>query len=461
MMFTINEIVQITGGTLLQGNENNRITSVHFDSRQVNPGGLFIALTSGTRDGHDFLPAAIEKEMACALISKKEAVALEDLDANLALVFVDDTEKGFQDLARAYRNKLQIPFIAITGSNGKTTTKDITAHLLEGKYNVYKTYKNFNNHLGVPLSILQITPEIEVAVLELGMNHEGEIDFLAGIVKPDYSVITNVNDAHMEYFESHEKIALAKGELLGHTNPNGFACLNQDNPYVAKLAQLNPGKTYFYHVSQQDESKGTADITASHLFYNEQGSHFTITYDQQQFSCVMPLYGEYNISNTLPAIFIALHLGVTPEQIKERLEGLEISPMRFQKIIGVNGLLIINDAYNASPSSMKASVSTFLTVFENRNKIIVLGDMFELGEQSEAYHREVGKALNEMDGDFKLVTIGNLSQEISNAYPGESLHFFTKDEAMEYLNQFKSQEYAILLKASRGMKLETLLDGLI
>ncbi|HBI03708.1 MAG TPA: UDP-N-acetylmuramoyl-tripeptide--D-alanyl-D-alanine ligase [Paenibacillaceae bacterium] len=461
MMFTINEIVQITGGTLLQGNRDTRITSVHFDSRQLNQGGLFVALTSGTRDGHDFLPATMEKGIAGALISRKDVAELNELDSSLALVLVEDTEKGFQDLARTYRNQLQIPFIAITGSNGKTTTKDITAHLLEGKYKVYKTYKNFNNHLGVPLSILQITPETEVAVLELGMNHEGEIDLLAGIVKPDYSVITNVNDAHMEYFESREKIALAKGELLGHTNPNGFACLNQDNPYVANLAHLNPGKTYFYHVSQQDEQEGAADITASNLYYDEQGSHYTVTFDHQQFSCVMPLYGEHNISNTLPGIFIALHLGITPEQIKERLEGLEISAMRFQQIQGVNGLLIINDAYNASPTSMKASVSTFLTVFKDRDKVIILGDMFELGEQSDAYHREVGEALNEMDGDFKLVTIGNLSKEISDAYFGESIHFLTKDEALEYLNQFKSKEYAILLKASRGMKLETLLDKLM
>jgi UDP-N-acetylmuramoyl-tripeptide--D-alanyl-D-alanine ligase len=461
LMLSINEIVQITGGTLLQGNGDTRITSVHFDSRQLNHGGLFIALTSGTRDGHDFLPAAMEKGIAGALISRADVSELENLDPNLALVLVKDTEKGFQDLAKAYRNKLQIPFIAITGSNGKTTTKDITAHLLEGKYKVYKTYKNFNNHLGVPLSILQITPETEVAVLELGMNHEGEIDFLAGIVNPDYSIITNVNDAHMEFFESREKIALAKGELLGHTNPNGFACLNQDNPYVANLAHLNPGKTYFYHVSQQDEQERAADITASNLYYDEQGSHFTVTYDHQQFSCVMPLYGEHNISNTLPGIFIALHLGVTPEQIQERLKGLEISAMRFQKIIGANGLLIINDAYNASPSSMKASVSTFLTVFQERTKVIILGDMFELGEQTESYHREVGEALNEMEEEFRLITIGNLSKEISDAYLGESNHFPTKEEAIKYLESFKSQEYAILLKASRGMKLETLLDELM
>lgn len=461
-MFSINEIVQITGGTLLQGNGETRIHSVHFDSRLVNPGGLFVALTSGTRDGHEFLMPAIEKGIAGALISRKNIVQLDNLNPHVALILVEDTEKGFQDLARAYRNKLHIPFIAITGSNGKTTTKDITAHILAGKYRVFKTYKNYNNHLGVPLSLLQITPETEVAVLELGMNHAGEIDFLAQIVKPDYSVITNVNDAHMEFFESREKIALAKGEILGHTNPNGFACLNQDNSYVANLADLYKGKTYFYHISHKDDEKSTADIVASDLYYNEQGSHFTVTCGGQQFSCVMPLYGEHNVSNTLPGIFIALHLGLTPEQIQSQLENLEISPMRFQKIAGANGLLIINDAYNASPSSMKASVATFLNVFRNREKVVVLGDMFELGTQSKAYHREVGEALNEMkETSFRLITIGHHAKEISDSYQGEAKHFSTKEEASEELKQYKSGEYAILLKASRGMKLETLLDELI
>lgn len=460
-MFTLEQILLGTGGQLLQGQENLLVTNVHFDSRQISKNGLFVALTSGTRDGHGFIQTASENGAVAALVSNQEAAIQEGLDPSFALILVEDTEKAFQDLARAYRKDLHIPFIAITGSNGKTTTKDMAAHLLSEKFKVYKTYKNFNNHLGVPLSILQIGKDTEVAVLELGMNHAGEIDFLAQMVQPTYSVITNVNDAHMEFFESREKIALAKGEILGHTHPKGFACLNQDNPYVANLAHLNPGQTFFYHVDNGEEQGRAADITASHLYYDEKGSHFTVTVDHQQFTCTMPLYGEHNISNTLPAIFIALHLGLMPEEIGKRLATLEISAMRFQQIPGDNGLLIINDAYNASPSSMKASVSTFLTVFSDRTKIVVLGDMFELGEQSQDYHREVGEALNEMEEEFQLVTIGHLSREISDAYLGESTHFSSKEEAATYLSQFKSPDYALFLKASRGMKFETILEGLV
>ena len=315
------------------------ITSVHFDSRQLAAGGLFIALTSGVRNGHEFLVGAAQQGAVAALVSDEEAAKSCGLPLTFSLILVKDTEKAFQNLARLYRNNLQIPIIAITGSNGKTTTKDITAHLLSSKYKVYKTYKNFNNHLGVPLSLLQIDPETQAAVLELGMNHAGEIDFLAGIVRPTYSVITNVNDAHMEFFESREKIALAKGEILGHTHPDGFACLNQDNPYVANLAHLNPGKTYFYHVHHDGEETRGADITASNLYYSDEGSHFTLTIDHQQFSCVMPLYGEHNISNALPAIFIAMQMGVSAEEICLQLKSLEISAMRFQKINGVSRVI--------------------------------------------------------------------------------------------------------------------------
>jgi UDP-N-acetylmuramoyl-tripeptide--D-alanyl-D-alanine ligase len=460
-MFTIKKIVEITEGTLLVGNEADTITSVHFDSRQLQNGALFVALTSGTRDGHEFLQAAYKMGAVAAFVSDEKKAREAALPTSFSLILVDDTEKAFQQLARTYRNQLSLPIAAITGSNGKTTTKDILAHLLSGKKKVYKTYKNFNNHLGVPLSLLQIKPDTEAAVLELGMNHAGEIDFLAGMVRPMFTVITNVNDAHMEFFESKESIAQAKGEILPHTDPNGFACLNLDNELVANLAYLNPGKTYFYHVQREGEEAKEADIIASHLSFDEYGSHFTITTKEGvSFTCFMPLFGEHNVSNTLPGIFIALRLGISPEEIVSRLASLEISGMRFERNEGANGLLIINDAYNASPSSMIASVQTFLSIYPERKKVLVLGDMFELGQQSETYHHEVGETLKEMGQNFRLVAIGKDARHIAAGYGDEAKYFTTKEEAADYLQAYKTSEYAILLKASRGMKLETLLDAL-
>ncbi|QYY41892.1 UDP-N-acetylmuramoyl-tripeptide--D-alanyl-D-alanine ligase [Aneurinibacillus thermoaerophilus] len=458
-MFTVKEIMEITAGELLAGDQNTVITSVHFDSRQIKEGALFVALTSGARDGHDFLVNAAAGGAVAAFVSDRAKALSAGLPSTFALICVKDTEKAFQQIARIYRNRLTIPIAAITGSNGKTTTKDILAHLLSGQKKVYKTYKNFNNHLGVPLSLLQITPDTEAAVLELGMNHAGEIDFLAGIVRPTYSVITNVNDAHMEFFESKEMIAKAKGEILGHTDPDGFACLNQDNELVANLAHLNPGKTYFYHVQRAGEKSCTADITASNLSFDENGSRFVVTMNGgEPFECFMPLFGEHNISNALPAIFIAMHLGISRDEIIKQLATLTISAMRFERLEGANGLLVINDAYNASPSSMVASVETFLSIYPDRKKVLILGDMFELGAQSEAYHHEVGKKLKELDKEFELVAIGKDAKHLAKGYGPEARYFVDKDEAAAYLERFKSNNYAVLLKASRGMHLETLLD---
>ncbi|WP_096467664.1 UDP-N-acetylmuramoyl-tripeptide--D-alanyl-D-alanine ligase [Aneurinibacillus soli] len=459
-MFTVEEITAITEGALIQGNEGTIVTSIHFDSRQLTDGSLFVALTSGARDGHEFLAAAADKGAVAAFVSNQELALAANVPNSFALILVPDTEKAFQQLARIYRNRLSIPIAAITGSNGKTTTKDILAHLLSGSKHVYKTYKNFNNHLGVPLSLLQITPDTEAAVLELGMNHAGEIDLLAGIVRPTFSVITNVNDAHIEFFESREAIAQAKGELLGHTNPDGFACLNLDNSLVSALAPLNPCKTYFYHVQHDGEDVVTADITASDLSSDENGSHFTVTYAEGQFRCFMPLFGDYNVSNALPGIFIARKLGLSEEEITHQLANLSISAMRFERSEGANGLLIINDAYNASPSSMMAAVNTFLSVYPERKKVLVLGDMFELGAQSTAYHREVGEKLRALNTSFTLVAIGDAARYLAEGY-GEGAHYFaSKEDAAAYLEAFKNDQYALLLKASRGMKMETLLDAL-
>ncbi|WP_035100392.1 UDP-N-acetylmuramoyl-tripeptide--D-alanyl-D-alanine ligase [Aneurinibacillus terranovensis] len=459
-MFTIKEIIEITGGKLLQGHEARKIVSVHFDSREMREGALFVALTGGSRDGHEFLRQAAEQGGEAALISDAAKASETALPSDFSLVLVPDTEKAFQVLARTHRNRLAIPIVAITGSNGKTTTKDILAHILSGKMNVYKTYKNFNNHLGVPLSLLQMTPDTQVGVLELGMNHAGEIDFLAGMVRPTYTVITNVNDAHIEFFGTRERIAEAKGEILPHTDPDGFACLNLDNDLVPGLAHLNPGKTYFYHIQQEGEPVRAADITASSMRFDESGSHFVVQMNDEKAECFMPLFGKHNVSNALPGIFIARQLGLSLPEITEQLRTLEISSMRFERIDSPSGLLMINDAYNASPSSMLAAVTTFLSIYPERKKVLVLGDMFELGDQSETYHEETGKALKEMGNDFHLVTVGQLSKHITDAY-GSGSHFDTLEDAASHLARFKSSKYAMLFKASRGMKFEKLASALL
>jgi UDP-N-acetylmuramoyl-tripeptide--D-alanyl-D-alanine ligase len=451
-MLTLQQICEATGGTLLVGNPVQIITSFHFDTRQLTSGSLFIALTGAERDGHQFLQEAQKQGAKAALISNQSYINEE---LGLSFILVDDTKKGFADIARYYRNTLHIPIIAVTGSNGKTTTKDIIAHVLGYKKNVFKTYKNFNNHLGVPLSLLQINPEQEIAVLEMGMNHAGEIDFLASVSRPDISVITNVTDAHIEYLGSRENIAKAKGELLPHTSKNGFAILNGDNPYVRSISHLNPGKTYFYQLNQQ------ADIYATDIKTTDSGTDFTVHIGNDRFACSIPVFGTHNVSNVLPAIFIARHFGYDAKDITASLLTLAISPMRFELVRHTGDAVIINDAYNASPTSMKSSIHTFADILPAFHKILVLGDMYELGDNSDDFHREIGTYINQFPMFEMLVTIGEKSRLISERAKLPSRHFTSKPEAIRFLSGFTDEKHAFLFKASRGMRLEEIVSGLI
>lgn len=468
-MFQIHEVVQITGGTLLKGDGEKKIEFIHFDSREIREGSLFVALTGGTRDGHLFLSDAAEKGAVAALISNGDLVSNMET-GDMALILVEDTLKAFQTLASDHRNRLNIPVIAITGSNGKTTTKDMVAHVLGQKFNVFKTYKNFNNHLGVPLSLLQIKPEHEAAVLEMGMNHYGEIDLLASLARPTIGVITNVNDAHIEFFGTRENIARAKGELLPHVDREGFVLLNGDDPVVVNLHHLFSGKVYYFSVeasgSPRGESLPEPDIRAGNITFYEGGTRFEVWMDGESFELEMPLFGLHNVANALPAIWIGLSNGLSRDEIQQALATLKISAMRFEVSRGPQGSVLINDAYNASPASMKEAIKTFMNVYPDRDKVLVLGDMFELGAQSDDLHGEVGvfiENLAEQNGKRPevLVTVGEHSVHIHRAYRGSKQHFSSKEEAVSFLNKYLTPQYALLFKASRGMELEKMVHVLL
>ncbi|WP_202078492.1 UDP-N-acetylmuramoyl-tripeptide--D-alanyl-D-alanine ligase [Caldalkalibacillus salinus] len=446
-MFTINEILSITDGELVQGDDTQMIGSVHFDTRKLCSDGLFIALTSGVRDGHTFLKDAADQGAAAALISTTDVIKPQEVKS-LGLIRVADTEKAFQQLAAAYRATLDIPVVAITGSNGKTTTKDMMAHVLSHKKKVFKTKGNYNNHLGVPLSLLDISKQDEAAVLELGMNHAGEIDFLAHLAQPHIGVLTNIGDAHIEFFGTKDKIAEAKGELLPHISLKGFALLNLDDSYVCSQAERYQGDKVYYSIEKK------ADIYATNIAYHEHGTSFHLHIGEKAIAAFIPTFGHYNVANVLPAAYVAYKLGYTLKDITEALLTLTISDMRFQTIKGKNGSILINDAYNASPTSMKASVETFANIYPDRQKVVVLGDIFELGENAEQLHADVGHAIK--DNDVKVITVGDLSKHISDVCQGTHVH--SKEEALNSLQSYLSPEYALLFKGSRGMKLEAIVD---
>jgi len=442
-------------GLLLAGDPVREVTSVHFDTRQLEPGSLFVAIAGEVRDGHDFLPQAVEKGAAAAIVSRQEKLP-PDLPDSFGLILVNDTLRAFQKLAANYRKGFAIPHIAVTGSIGKTTTKDIIAHVLEGRFPLLKTYKNQNNHLGVPFSLLQLEPHHLAAVLELGMNHAGEIDQLASLVKPDISVITYIGESHLEFFGSREKIALAKAELLPHTSADGLVLLNGDCSYLRQIAHLYPGQIAYYSVT------GKADLWAEEIRFTEEGMRFTVCFSSgEKFPAFLPLYGEHSVLNALPAVAIAKRLGMSNEEIANRLASVKLSAMRFELIRSVHGPLYISDAYNASPTSMKAAISTFASLYPDRKKVLVLADMFELGEESREMHEQVGKHANQLRDRFDLlVTIGERSLALNQAYEGAKIHFAAKADALPALLSLRDDEHAFLFKGSRGMELWTLISDL-
>ncbi|MBO8164112.1 MAG: UDP-N-acetylmuramoyl-tripeptide--D-alanyl-D-alanine ligase [Brevibacillus sp.] len=450
----LRQVAVMTEGLLISGNPEKLVTSAHFDSRLLEEGGIFIAVV-GERDGHDYLSAAAEKG-ACAALISNEAKLPSNLPEDFGVILVNDTVRAFEKWGGKYRQQYDLPIIAVTGSNGKTTTKDMLAHLLGQTMSVYKTYKSFNNHLGVPYSLLQLDESHQAAVLELGMNHAGEIDRLAALVQPQISVITNIGDAHIEYFGSRQKIALAKGELLPHTAEDGLVLLNGDSPYLRQIAHLYTGRILYYSV------QGPADLWAEEIRTDERGTSFLVRFSSgESFTAALPLFGKHNVANALPAIAVAKELGLTTEQVKAALASVRISAMRFQVITAPGGALLINDAYNASPASMKAAIETFAEIYPTRRKVLVLGEMLELGAESARLHAEIGTYTSLYKEQLALVlTIGEATRPLYDAYQGEKLHVSNKAEAAAALRDVLDAGHAILFKASRGVRLETLVDEL-
>ncbi|WP_048600326.1 UDP-N-acetylmuramoyl-tripeptide--D-alanyl-D-alanine ligase [Rubeoparvulum massiliense] len=441
---------------VLQAGTNKEWNGVQFDSRLVEPGNLFIPLTSGTRDGHVFIPNALQNGAHAIILS--DSTYLQTIPPSCTVFLIDDTEKALQALAAAYRQLLSTRIIAVTGSNGKTTTKDMTAHLLRSCFKTYSTYKNLNNHLGVPLSLLQIAEDDEMAVIEMGMNHAGELDFLGQLVQPNYSIITNVNDAHIEFFGTREKIAEAKAELITHTDPKGCLLLNGDDPLVRAMSSRYAGQVYLYGISSDD-----TDIQATAIHADADGTHFQVRIGEQiSFPCQIPLYGKHNVSNLLPGLLLAHLLGASIEALQEQARTLQISGMRFERIIGKNEALLINDAYNASPTSMRAAIDTFASILPEKKKVLVIGDMFELGEDSAQLHAGLGDYVNSYASQLSCVfTLGESMEHFHHHYEGRKQHCTTHQELAEALQPYLLPNYALLFKASRGMTLEKVIEALL
>ena len=464
---SLKEILRITGADLIANKKwggadgsskavrlplvNYHVKGVTTDSRKISDGVLFVALKGENFNGEDFAEDALRKGAGAVLVSK----TANTHQISGVVLKVDDTLTAYQQISRSWRDRFKIPVIAITGSTGKTTTKDLTAAAISSLGDIQKTTANFNNEIGVPMTLLGITEKSRAAVVEIGMRGLGQIENLARYVKPTIAIVTNVNETHIEILGSIENIAKAKSELVESIQSGGTVILNADNKYTLAMKNLvNDGvKIFTYGLDNQ------ADLTAENILIKDNSTEFNLRYGGEIYNFEIPLKGRHNVSNALSAIAAGLSLGISIEDIRKGFTKMTASKMRFE-VIKRDNFTIINDAYNASPASMRASIQTVAEIYSGR-KIAVLGDMLELGEISEKVHREIGAELVKNNFDT-LITYGELGKFIAaGAKDSVMENIFittTHEESAKKILSILRDGDIILFKASHGMHLEKIIE---
>ncbi|UOR12925.1 UDP-N-acetylmuramoyl-tripeptide--D-alanyl-D-alanine ligase [Halobacillus amylolyticus] len=449
-MFTVKELTKVFPEYRGAANDSILIRGMMTDTRKEVKQSLFVPIVGESFDAHQFLTEAIKQGAVAALWQKGRSLP-EAVPTEFPVLFVDDTTAALQQTAKFYLDKVAPTVIGVTGSNGKTTTKDLTASILQVKYKTHKTAGNYNNHIGLPLTILAMPLDTEVAVLEMGMNKLGEISLLSKLAQPDHVMITNIGESHIEYLGSRENIARAKLEILDGWSKRGLFVFDGDEPLLTSLVSGSSSVSCGF-------SEG-ASKPIQHIEMTDDDSSFKL--DNVPYH--IPMSGRHNIKNASYVIAIATSLGLTAEEINRGFNHLEMSGMRFEKHKGKQGALIINDAYNASPTSMKAVIEVVCHLKDKKNKVLVLGDMFELGDHAADLHASVASAITEQI--HTVYTIGEHAGMIIKALKAthpeiESKHFQTKQSLSDQLQDKLTSETVVLLKASRGMKLEEIMNDL-
>ena len=453
---TIREIMEAVGGSLLGdfGDLNRTVGRVETDSRTIHPGSLFIPLVGERFDGHAYINAALEGGAAGCFTQRERDSYLP----GKFYIKVKSTHRALRDLAKYYKQKFNVPVIAITGSVGKTTTKDMVAAVLGEKFNVLKTEGNLNNDIGVPMTLLRLKPEHQIAVLELGMNHAGEIDYLSAIVEPDMILMTNIGDSHIEHFGSREKILEAKSEIFHYAKAHAPAVINGDDPLLNTL----PGK--LDHPFIRVGSGEGLDYRAVDLS-SDGRSRITCKVEAPdgQFPVEIPALGDHMIYPTLMAAAVGKQFGLTDKEIADGVLHFAPTKMRMNILTRDDDITILNDTYNANPQSMRAAVEV-LSNAKGEYKVAVLGDMFELGPLAPALHAGIGEYLAKAGIDC-LVAVGELSKHIYDAAKAAGVpvcwHCADKAQAKPVLDSVVRPHATILVKASRGMALEELVEYLL
>jgi UDP-N-acetylmuramoyl-tripeptide--D-alanyl-D-alanine ligase len=457
---TVNELVKQVKGELVNSKAEflqREFRGVSIDSRMVTPGNLFVALTGENQDGHDFVSEAVNKTAAAVLVQKDR---LKKIDLNqiaqAALIQVDDTRIALQELAYHYRRKFDLPVIGITGSNGKTTTKEMIAQVLETKYRVLKSQKSFNTLIGVPLTIFELSSQTEILVLELGTSQFGEIYKLSELAQPNLAVFLNIAPAHLENFGSLENVAKAKFELLEKLPGDKPVFINFDDQILRQRAAIEKHKVISYAIDNP------ADYQALNVIISGNGH---LDFKVKENSLRLNLLGRHNVYNALAAYAVGDYFKLSPQQISQALQSYHPAHLRME-IQEIRGAKIINDSYNANPASMLAALEALAVSRTSGRRIAVLGEMLELGEKSAELHQEVGQKIPQLKIDL-LITVGDQAENLArgavkNGMPAGAIRSLEdKKRAARYLLSLIKPGDTVLLKGSRGMKMEEILKWLL
>lgn len=449
----ISNVLKAINGKLLLGSTKSCIAGISTDSRSIKEGEIFFALEGENYDGHTFIDQAISNGALGAVISSNKDAACSLLYEfkKCVLIEVADTLKALGDLATFYRKSLRTRFIAVTGSNGKTTTKDMIYHVLRNFNSVTRSRKSFNNFIGVPLTIFDTDVTQDFCVVEMGTNAPGEIRRLSEIIFPDFAILTNISYTHLEGLGSIEGVANAKAELIENMAGDGILITNVDDDWCNRIANRFNGKVISFGFSK------SADVKASNVKRNDSGFVFTVN---DSFTVKLSVLGIHNVYNAMAAIAICNAVGISMENICDKFIDFKLPPMRMEKQV-CGDIVVINDGYNSNPMSMSAALEEFSQLTTQGRKILVCGDMLELGNYAENMHREIGKKVARADIDV-LWTVGSFSrfvaeEAIASGMPEERVRSCeTSEEVSSFVASKLKKDDAVLIKGSRGMKLENI-----
>ncbi|NLK95848.1 MAG: UDP-N-acetylmuramoyl-tripeptide--D-alanyl-D-alanine ligase [Clostridiales bacterium] len=449
MELTFEELINSINGEIIK-KESEEFNSLCTDTRKIQKNNIFLALKGENFNGNKYIMEAFSKGASIAIVDE---ICFEEKDLNKAstIIKVKDCNEALLSLAKYYREKLGIKVIGITGSTGKTSTKDLVAAFLSEKYKVFKTKGNFNNHIGLPLMILELDSSYDVAVLELGMSNLGEIHTLANCSRPDIALITNIGLSHIENLKTKDNILKAKMEITDFFNENSILIINGEDEYLNKIQKAN------YSIIKTGYNKDE-DVYAENVVLNDDSTSFTVVDGENKIEFTLPMVGAHNVLNGLLAICACKSLNVTYEEMIKGINNIENTSMRLE-FIKTDSITIINDCYNASPASMEAALDV-LKNHKGSRKVAILGTMRELGQESEKAHEKVGEyARDKID---LLIVTGEYSKNFSKGFANNNIKIYdTKNDLIKSLKDNIRKGDVILVKASRGIKFEEVVNELI